>query len=57
MSERVKSYYGEEGEGVGDGIAEGLSAIGERGQAAMSLMPDIDGRHVCTFESLQLEGL
>ena len=57
MSEWVKSYYGEEGEGVGDGRAEGLSAIGERGQAAMSLMPDIDGRHVCTFESLQLEGL
>ena len=28
---------------VGDGRAEGLSAIGDGGQAAMSLMPDADG--------------
>ena len=28
---------------MGDGRAEGLSAIGDRGQAAISLMPDIDG--------------
>ena len=27
---------------MGDGRAEGLSAIGDRGQAAVSLMPDID---------------
>ena len=28
---------------MGDGRAEGLSAIGDGGQAAMSLMPDVDG--------------
>ena len=33
----------EEGEEAGDGRALGLSAIGDRGQAAISLMPDIDG--------------
>ena len=29
---------------VGDGSAEGSSAIEDRGQAAISFMPDIDGR-------------
>ena len=38
----------EKGEEVGDGRAEGSSAIGDRGQAAFSLRPDI--------ESLQPEG-
>ena len=28
---------------MGDGRAEGSSAIGDGGQAAVSLMPDIDG--------------
>ena len=28
---------------MGDGRVEGSSATGERGQVAMSLMPDIDG--------------
>ena len=28
---------------MGDGRAEGSSAIGDGGQAAMSLMPDVDG--------------
>ena len=28
---------------MGDGRAEGSSAIGDRVQAAMSLMPDVDG--------------
>ena len=46
-----------EGEEVGDGRAEGLSTIGDRGQAAVSLTPDVDGMHVCIFGSLQLEGL
>ena len=32
-----------EGEEVGDGTAEGSSAIGDGGQAAVSLMPDADG--------------
>ena len=40
---------------MGDGRAEGSSAIGDGGQAAISLTPDIDGTHVCIFESLQLE--
>ena len=39
-----------------EGRAEGPSAKGDRGQAVISLMPDIDGMHVCIFESLQLEG-
>jgi len=43
-----KSCWLEEGEAVGDGRAEGSSAIGDGGQAAVSLRPDI--------ESLQLEG-
>ena len=34
---------------------EGLSAIGDGGQAAVSLVPDIDGKHVHIFESSQLE--
>ena len=29
---------------MGDGRAEGLSAIGDGRQAAISLMPDVDGR-------------
>ena len=33
----------EEGEEVGDGRAEGWSAIGDGGQAAISLTPDADG--------------
>ena len=37
-----KSYWLEEGE-VGAGRAEGSLAIGDGGQAAISLMPDIDG--------------
>ena len=39
-----------------DGRAEGSSAIGDGGQAAISLMPDVDGLHVCIFEISQLEG-
>ena len=41
---------------MGDGRTEGSSAIGDGGQAAISLMPDVDGTHVCIFESSQLEG-
>ena len=41
---------------MGDGRAEGSSAIGDRGQAASSRTPDVDGTHVCIFESSQLEG-
>ena len=41
---------------MGDGRAEGSSAIGDGGQAAIPLMPDADGTHVRIFESLQLEG-
>jgi len=38
-----KSYWLEEGEEVGNGRAEGSSAIGDGGQAATSCMPDVDG--------------
>ena len=41
---------------MGDGRAEGTSAIGDRGQAAISLTSDVDGTHVHIFESSQLEG-
>ena len=44
-----------EREEVGDGRAEGLLAKGDRGQAAVSLMPDVHGKLVHIFESLQLE--
>ena len=54
---RKKSYWLEVGEEVGDGRAEGSSAIGDGGQAAISLMPDTDGTHLEIFESSQLEGL
>lgn len=37
---------------MGDGGAEGSSATGDGGQAAISLMPDVDG----TGSGLQLEG-
>ena len=30
---------------MGDGRAEGLSATREEGQAAVSLIPDVDGTH------------
>ena len=29
---------------MGDGRVEGLSAVGDRGQAAISLLPDVDGK-------------
>ena len=41
---------------MGDGIAEGWSAIGDRGQDAMSLTPDVGGTHIRIFESSHLEG-
>ena len=41
---------------MADGRTEGSLAIGNGGQAAVSLMPDIDGTHVRIFEGLQLEG-
>ena len=42
---------------MGDGRAEGSSAIGDGGQAAIALTPDVDGRQDRTFESSELEGL
>ena len=51
-----KSYWLEEGEEVGDCRAEGSSAIGDGGQAAISLTPDVGEMHICIFESSQLEG-
>ena len=41
---------------MGDGRAEGLSATGDRGQAAISLRPDVAVLHVCISESSQHEG-
>ena len=39
---------------MGDGRAEGPSATGDGGQAAMSLTTDIDGMHILIFASLKL---
>ena len=44
-----------EGEKEGDGRAEGLSAVGDGGQAVMSLMPDVDG--CLTLASLKVHNL
>ena len=41
---------------MGDGGAEGSSAIGDGGQAAISLKPDTDGICIHSFENSQLEG-
>ena len=41
---------------MGDGRAEGSSAIGDGGQATISFTPDVDGTRVPIFESSQLEG-
>ena len=40
---------------MGDGGAEGSSAMGDGGQAAVSLKPDIDAMLVCILGILQLE--
>ena len=42
---------------MGDGRAEGLSAIGDGRKAAISLTPNIVGIHIHIFESSQFEGL
>ena len=42
MNRQEESLTGGEGGGR-DGRAEGLSAIGDGGQAAISLMPNVDG--------------
>ena len=47
----------EDGEEVGDGGTEGLSAIGDGGHASMSLIPDFAGTQVRIFESSKLECL
>ena len=41
---------------MGDGRAEGWSAIGGGEQAAVSLTPNVDGTLICIFERSQLEG-
>ena len=40
-----------------DDRAEGASAIGDGGQAAISLTPDVDGIYVHIVERFQLEDL
>ena len=41
---------------MGDGRAEGPSATGGGGPAALSLTPGMEGTHVPVFESSQPEG-
>ena len=43
------------GRGGGRHRTEGLSERGDRGQDAISLMPNVDGMHIPIFESSQLE--
>ena len=45
----------EEGEEVGDGRAEGSSAVGGGGRAEISFMPDIDAMHTHIFEIQNLK--
>ena len=40
---------------MGHGRVQGPSAIGHGGQAAISLMPNVEGMHACIFESSQLD--
>ena len=40
---------------MGDGRAEGSSAIGDGGQAAVSPTPDVDGLHICTLKVCNLK--
>ena len=39
---------------MGADRAEGSSAIGDGGKAAISLTSDVDGTHISIFEGLQL---
>lgn len=41
---------------MGDGRAEGSSAVEDEGQTTVSLMPYANGTQVYIFESSQLEG-
>lgn len=41
---------------MGDGRAEELPAIGDGRPAVTSLMPDVDGLYIRSFECSQLEG-
>ena len=41
---------------MGDGRAEGSSAVEDEGQTTVSLMPYANGTEVYIFESSQLEG-
>jgi len=50
-----KSYWLEEGEGMGDSTAERSPAIGDKEQAAVWFMPDVNRMHAHIFESAQLE--
>ena len=42
LSDWTELNWLEEGEEVGDGRAEGLSAVADRGQVAISLISDLD---------------
>ena len=42
-SEQAGSVTDRRRQEVGDGRAEGSSVVGDRGQAAISLTPDVDG--------------
>lgn len=53
---RQEELLPEGGREVGGWKAEGPSAIGDGGKAAVSLTPDTDGTRVRIFKSSQLEG-
>lgn len=52
---RQEELVTEQGEAVGDGRAEELSAIVDGGRAAVLLTPEADGTHLHIFASLQLK--
>ena len=55
LSEQARRTGG--GREGGEDRAEESSAAGDGRQAAMSLMPGLEGTHIRIFESLKLEGL
>ena len=52
-----KSYLREEGEEVRGSRTEGSPpAVGDEGQASVSLTPDVDAMNVCIFKVHSLKG-
>ena len=57
LNEQARQVMDRRREELGDGGAEGSSAIGDGGQAEILLMPDVDAMHTHIFDSSKLEDL